>query len=217
MTSWPTSRLPPSWDENRDALVANLARAYAEVDADSKKNFNHWHRAQLALVQALEAQLGQLGVHGPPWATIHLLRGRLELPGMSEEPLEHLRLWRAMFTDASDLFWSHWPYRDMHGGNTHLDISGGTGLGKSSEGGAIVVEVGNALGGGVPPQDLLKHMGIHASDKADKLPLLSAGDVFQDDDETEVAGEGAATTQKAERNTAGMLRFSQISKIRIAP
>jgi hypothetical protein len=209
----PRSLLPPDYGggEQREALLINMAAAYEGVKGDSLRNFRHWHRAQASVVGAIREAMDGLDVEAPPWAETHLW-SRIELPGAAVDHLAHQRLLRAMLTDATSTFWSQFAARYLRDGNTHLDISGGTGLGKSSIGIRIMHTVKPFAA-----EALLGRIGLDPQDKAEKLPHLVRGDAYQDDDEIEAAGTGALTAAKNDRNTAAMLRASGVSLLRISP
>lgn len=216
---WPKTKLPEDWnDEYVKRILFNFRKAYAEVFGDAHTNFKRWDQAQEGLFSLLMDKLELLGVHCPPW-TNEDLRSRLMLEGVSQAEMQpHLRLWRAVFTDATETFWRQSPYRYWKKGNTHTDITGGTGLGKSTEAGTILIVTHYMMTGEhLPPDQLLDHFGTHIADRIDKLPRIRTGSTYVDDDETEIAGEGAMTLQKSARNTAGQLRFSKKSLVRIAP
>jgi len=203
--------LGADWGEDREQAVTALAAAYAKVQNERLDNFQFWNRATRVVIDAIQARCTARGLTAPPW-DLDALWARVDRPMAAADPGEHVALVAALLTDYQARFQEHIRYRLQNAGNVHLEITGPTGMGKSS----IAISIADWIKT-IEPSRLVDCLVFDPSELPRKLSRLGPWDTAILDEYLQVAGEGARTLQAHFENVEDTLRASQINLIRLSP
>ncbi|MEA3200919.1 MAG: hypothetical protein QOE90_2347 [Thermoplasmata archaeon] len=203
--------LPDWWGQNRQHYVTALGLAYdgsfrQEPGAD-------WAVRVRKSADAADYFLSACRSVGLEMAPFHwdALAARIR-PDDTRKQGDHIALVRALNTDYGARFSEHVQYRLLTDGNVHVEITGPTGLGKSSCAIALADWIWP-----IRPGELLRHVNFDMDELTDKLPRLDRGESVIQDEVLELTGEGAATARSKLNNVEDTIRKRGVNLITCSP
>lgn len=208
---WGGHLLPPDLEHGRSELLTHLGAAYHTVMDERVKNWGLWETTRHRITASLKQRYVDAGFTAPPfdWDS---LWARIDLPHPSRDPVSHVGLVRALMTDYQARLLEHVEYRMANDGNVHLEVTGPTGMGKSSCAIALADHVKP-----MEPARLLEHLSIDLSELPRKLRDKRPGETVVQDEYLQVAGEGSGTVRNLFANLEDTLRASQVNLFALSP
>lgn len=203
--------MPRSWSNDRDRLTKALGLTYD--GAFAKEQGATW-AARVTLsqqaAQDFRANCQNAGLEMAPLNQDAFL-SRLR-PDDGKQGGDHIAMVRAITTDYSARFSQHIQYRLLTDGNVHIEITGPTGLGKSS----CAISIADWIWP-IQPGELLRHVNFDLDELTEKLPVLQRGQSVIQDEVLELTGEGAATARAKLKNVEDTIRKRGVNLITCSP
>lgn len=192
-------------------MVVLLAAAYSAVADGRAENFGLFLHVSRTLRALFTEMFEARGLELPDMA-MDVLLSRLAPVSPSPKASEHIALVAAMLNDYSNIFARHLEYRLATDANNHLEITGGTGSGKSS----CALTIANWLSE-IEPAKLEAYVNFDLAELPDRLRGKKARETVIQDEFIQVTGEGANTTKALFMNLEDTLRGSGVNLFVLSP
>lgn len=209
---WPgQDLLGRSWEANRDYATQLLSAAYNQVADRPAENWALWQGVRRKLTAVVTER----------WRASGLKTARMYMDAFltrvaplepSRRPGEHVALVHALLTDYNAAFVEHCDYRHENDGNVHLEITGHTGMAKSS----CAIAIADWLSP-IEPARLREHVNFDLSELHKRLKGKQPRQTVIQDEYLALSGEGARTDQSRFANLEDTLRASQVNLFVLSP
>lgn len=203
--------LPASLERDRNRMLGLLCGAYASILQSKMHNFGLWSALRADVFGSIRTRYREAGLTAAPW-NLDALWARVDLRLPSSQPNEHVALVEALLTIKQERFAEHIIYRLATDGNVHIEITGPTGMGKSSCAIALADWIKTIL-----PESLLDHLSFDLSELPTKLSRIDKGAAVIQDEYVATAGEGSRTFLALFANLEDTLRKSQKNLLVLSP
>lgn len=206
--------LARSWETDQNRLITALGLGYGgafeQRPQDRGASYLGIRGLSAQAIDGVQHRFARAGLEIAPlnWDA---LRRRIS-PDDTRHPADHIAIIRALYTDYGRTFSEHIQYRLLSDGNVHIEITGPTGLGKSSCAISIADWIWPIQAG-----ELLRHVNFDLDELTDKLPKLSRGQSVIQDEVLELTGEGAATARAKLKNVEDTIRKRGVNLITCSP
>lgn len=203
--------LNTNWSHDRDRQITALSIAY-DSGFGKEPAVNYVARSKIVdnMVGYFFQRLNDAGLDMAPLHSDALL-ARMT-PDDKTTVGEHVGLMRALLTDYGPRLSQHIKYRLLTDGNVHIEITGPTGLGKSS----CAISIADWIWP-IRPDELLRHVNFDLDELTDKLPRLLRGQSVIQDEVLELTGEGSATARAKLKNVEDTIRKKGVNLITCSP
>jgi hypothetical protein len=203
--------LGADWSAPREQLTMALNIAYRGLSQVRAENYALWVRAIKMAETTVKQWFQAVGLEAPPFHEDSFARRIAPLTPVADHA-KHVALVNAVMTDYSARFAEQFAYRLRTSANVHLEITGPTGMAKSS----CAISIADWCKR-IEPGTLLRHMNFDLPELADRFADKEPGDSVIQDEFLEQTGEGAVNAQKMFMNVEDTLRASQIHFIVCSP
>jgi len=210
--AWPgRSLLGNSWEANRDYVTRILSAAYNQIAEDPAQNWVLWQAVRAKLSKVLTERWRASGLRTARMYRDALM-ARAVPPEPSRAPGEHVALVRALLTDYNDAFVEHCEYRQETDGNLHFEVTGHTGMAKSS----CAISIADWLSP-IDPARVKEYVNFDLSELHKRLKDKKPRETVIQDEYLALTGEGARTDAARFANLEDTLRASQVNLFVLSP
>ncbi|MEA3200982.1 MAG: hypothetical protein QOE90_2410 [Thermoplasmata archaeon] len=200
-----------NWEANREYATQILSAAYNQIADKPAENWALWQGVRRKLTAVLTERWRASGLRTARMYHDALM-SRVAPLEPSRKPGEHVALVHALLTDYNDPFAEHCEYRHDNDGNVHLEITGHTGMAKSS----CAISIADWLSP-IEPARLRDHVNFDLSELHKRLKGKRARETVIQDEYLALSGEGARTDQARFANLEDTLRASGVNLFVLSP
>lgn len=194
-----------------EKAVLELGAVYWQLSQESAENFMGWKVVVKKWAQAVVDLHRKEGFVTAPLYHDALL-ARLEPVFPASDPSAHIDVVRALLTDYSQPTERHILVRQAWGGNVVFEITGPTGMGKSS----LAIYIANA-GSAIDAARINEYLVFDLSELPSKLATKKPGETVVIDEYVRQSGDGSRTALQMIANLEDQIRASQVNLLWLSP